>query len=217
MVKMVWQKLVIVTLFLVIKNGGEAQNVLQGVLPILDTWKIKSSAALSNITVDVCEAQAKICEDKKYCYGNLGCFNYSRKGWCGNGRFLNPCPLSPAAIATKFLLWNKNNKGDANGKLMTADETSVKGSIFIANLPTKFIIHGYIQDRTWVRWMDNMKDALLTYGDYNVIQVEWGLGFGNKDPYFVQSAANTRVVGAQIWQLITIIKVSKLLVNNLNF
>ncbi|XP_059168285.1 inactive pancreatic lipase-related protein 1-like [Physella acuta] len=44
-----------------------------------------------------------------------------------------------------------------------------------------------------------MKDELLKQGDYNVILVDWS--GGNKPPY-TQATANTRVVGAQIAQLI---------------
>jgi len=44
-----------------------------------------------------------------------------------------------------------------------------------------------------------MKDELLTYGDYNVILVDWGSG--SSIPY-TQATANTRVVGAIVAKLV---------------
>lgn len=44
-----------------------------------------------------------------------------------------------------------------------------------------------------------MKDALLRRGDFNVVIVNWAAGNG---PPYSQAAANTRLVGAQIAQVI---------------
>ena len=51
-----------------------------------------------------------------------------------------------------------------------------------------------------------MANNLLTVGDFNVIIVHWP--GGAQDPNYVQSAANTRVVGLEIAYLINVLKVS---------
>lgn len=44
-----------------------------------------------------------------------------------------------------------------------------------------------------------MKDELLKNGDYNVVIVDWS--YGNGPPYG-QATSNTRIVGAQIGEVI---------------
>ena len=58
-----------------------------------------------------------------------------------------------------------------------------------------------------VPWINVVKDALLKQKDVNIIIIDWSTGA--KSPY-EQAAGNTRVVGAQIAELI------KFLVNNTN-
>ncbi|XP_059168294.1 pancreatic triacylglycerol lipase-like [Physella acuta] len=65
--------------------------------------------------------------------------------------------------------------------------------------PTQIIVNGYEDNVDVTSWAKQMKDELLKQGDYNVILVDWS--GGNKLPY-TQATANTRVVGAQIAQLI---------------
>ena len=69
---------------------------------------------------------------------------------------------------------------------------------FNSSRPTKIIVHGFI-DNGFVQWVQDLSEALLDYGDFNVIAVDWGGGSGS---LYSQSAANTRLVGLEIAQLI---------------
>ena len=65
---------------------------------------------------------------------------------------------------------------------------------FNSTRPTKIIVHGFI-DNGFVQWVQDMSEALLEYGDFNVVAVDWGGGSGS---LYSQSAANTRLVGLEI-------------------
>jgi len=71
-----------------------------------------------------------------------------------------------------------------------------------ASRPTKIIVHGFIDNVNLNPWMEEMKDELLTQGDYNVFIVDWH--HGNLPPY-TQATGNTRVVGAQLADLVKVI------------
>ncbi|XP_043863123.1 phospholipase A1 isoform X2 [Drosophila mojavensis] len=69
-----------------------------------------------------------------------------------------------------FYLFTKSNPTE--GTNITATNNSIKESNFNANNPTRFIIHGWRQDR--LSDMNNkIRDAWLSNGEYNVIVVEW--------------------------------------------
>ena len=65
----------------------------------------------------------------------------------------------------------------------------------------------YVSEHSDVQWLLTMRDKLLKRGDFNIIIVDWSNGA--KSP-FEQAAGNTRLVGAQIAELIGF------LVNNTN-
>ena len=50
-----------------------------------------------------------------------------------------------------------------------------------------------------------MSSALLSVGDFNVIAVDWG---GGSSVMYSQAAANTRLVGLEVANLINLLKVS---------
>lgn len=54
-----------------------------------------------------------------------------------------------------------------------------------------------------------MNKELLNYGDFNVINVDWG-GLGASKTMYTQATANTRVVAAEIVYLLKTIMVSSL-------
>lgn len=89
-------------------------------------------------------------------------------------------------IFNLFLL-DRNNK---NGTVI-----SVSNVIdFNPAKETKFIVHGFFHSGAKV-YFQEMKDALLGAGDFNVIIVDWSKGNGL--PY-TQATANTQIVGADI-------------------
>ncbi|XP_044755150.1 pancreatic lipase-related protein 2-like [Coccinella septempunctata] len=57
--------------------------------------------------------------------------------------------------------------------------------------PTKFIIHGWIENYK-VGWYEDMKNELLKYEDVNVIYVDWERVAKS---YYISSAKNTKLVG----------------------
>jgi pimeloyl-ACP methyl ester carboxylesterase len=137
---------------------------------------------------------ASIIYSKSICYGDLGCYTdqYPFSGvlpW----RPFAALPNSPEKIATKFILYNKQTSG--LGQVISASNISAS---FDAAVPVKFITHGFIQNG-FHKWVIEMKDAILSAEDVNVIVVDWSNGNGL--PY-MQATANTQVVGAVIAKLV---------------
>lgn len=62
------------------------------------------------------------------------------------------------------------------------------------------IVHGWLDSSAIGEWMEQMKDAILSHSDYNVVLVEW---IGGNGPPYSQASVNTRVVGAEIGLLIS--------------
>ncbi|XP_059168286.1 inactive pancreatic lipase-related protein 1-like [Physella acuta] len=137
---------------------------------------------------------------KHTCYTDLGCFSISPPFGFTLQRPLALLPQSPEWIRTLFKLYTRAQPATP----LDLPATQVKTSLttiwpgFVSR-PTKIIVHGFLD---WVElssWGKLMKDELLKQGDYNVILVDWS---GGKKPPYTQATANTRVVGAQIAQLI---------------
>jgi hypothetical protein len=131
---------------------------------------------------------------KNICYGDLGCYTdqYPFSGvlpW----RPFAALPDAPEKIATQFILYNKKTSG--LGEVISATRA---GASFNASAPIKFITHGFIQNG-FHKWILEMKDAILSAEDVNVIVVDWSKGNGL--PY-MQATANTQVVGAEIAKLV---------------
>jgi pancreatic triacylglycerol lipase len=111
-------------------------------------------------------------------------------------------PQSPEHINTRFLLHTRKNLKE-HQILKVHDHDSIKNSLFNGKNPTKFIIHGFIDNQLFGDWMRTMKDEFLIAGDYNIIIVDWS--GGNGLPYG-QATANTRVVGPVVAMLIEDLK-----------
>ncbi|BFZ16540.1 hypothetical protein BsWGS_19579 [Bradybaena similaris] len=128
------------------------------------------------------------------CYGNLGCF-------ATDGPFTSPerpdsvVPESPDKILTRFLLYTRESKTVAQSLDPRHPETVGTTWTRFKQRPTKFVVHGFLDNVNISPWMLQMKDELLTHGDYNVVIVDWS--GGNLPPYG-QASSNCRVVGAQI-------------------
>ncbi|XP_035684787.1 pancreatic triacylglycerol lipase-like isoform X1 [Branchiostoma floridae] len=129
---------------------------------------------------------------QQVCYDGLGCFSRG-------GDFPDALPQSPGEINTQFLLYTRNNPATEQS-IMYDDSSSVVNSYFDSSKKIKILIHGYMDDKT-EEWLILAREAILAREDVNVIVVDWGGGANSIN--YIQVAANTRVVGAQIARLIT--------------
>ncbi|XP_064606880.1 inactive pancreatic lipase-related protein 1-like [Liolophura sinensis] len=146
-------------------------------------------------------SHAFLLETSRVCYGELGCFEDGSPFWSTH-RPLSVLPASPADIGTRFFLYTRDNPTVATeGEVFYGFPDSITNSTFNAKLPIKIIVHGYT-DNAHLEWVMNMVTELLKQAPMNVITVDWEKGAAI--PY-TTATANTRVVGAQIAQLINYI------------
>ncbi|KAG1657257.1 Pancreatic triacylglycerol lipase [Nymphon striatum] len=138
-------------------------------------------------------------KDLTVCYKGLGCFSTGGDFYSPTERPINLLPFSPKVINTSFILHTRSHDAEY---LKCNDTRGIFNSNFDANKKTKFIIHGFI-DNGLLPWVKRLAKELLTYGDYNVIAVNWAGGSG---PSYTQATANTRVVGAVIAQFISYLR-----------
>ena len=129
---------------------------------------------------------------KEVCYGELGCFTDSYPFSGSLQRPLALLPDKPERIATKFKLFNRNT---LSGVVITASNFSTN---YINTIDTKLICHGFL-DTSNKKWIIDMKNAILSTENVNVIVTDWSMG--NGFPY-TQATANTQVVGAEIAKLV---------------
>ncbi|XP_070183854.1 pancreatic triacylglycerol lipase-like [Littorina saxatilis] len=132
------------------------------------------------------------------CYGDLGCFS-NNAPFHSLQRPVSFLPESPTKINPRFMLYTRQARTSGH-RLHSGDAAGLKSSTFRANRPTKFLVHGFIDNTLLGSWMQKMTKEFLTHGDYNVVIVDWGFG---SLALYGQATANTRVVGAMIAQLIT--------------
>ncbi|XP_052776849.1 pancreatic triacylglycerol lipase-like [Mya arenaria] len=131
------------------------------------------------------------------CYGDLGCFS-NGPPFLSTHRPLSVAPHPPAQILTRFLLYTRENPTVSVEQVISADDLTISGSNFQGSRATKIIVHGFTHNGHRM-WLQNMTRELLKHDDYNVIVVDWQ--HGATIPY-EQATANTRIVGAQIAQLV---------------
>ncbi len=117
--------------------------------------------------------------DSGVCYDKLGCFDITNDFVNITYRPFNLLPESPQRINTKFLLYTRLNKKTPQYVNYTNDLNAIKSTNFNANKETKFIIHGFIDNKEFGKWLTQMKDELLIKGDYNVIITDWSEGNGS--------------------------------------
>ncbi|XP_060583369.1 inactive pancreatic lipase-related protein 1-like, partial [Ruditapes philippinarum] len=135
---------------------------------------------------------------KEVNYGTLGNFSIDYPFTNTKGLF----PRSPNYIDTKFLLFTRNSTEGYEELVITDRQKKCAWKSFCKLKQIKVIIHGYMDfvDRPWV---GEMIKALLKHGDYNVIFVDWSKGA--REINYLRAVANTRVVGAQVAQLLKIL------------
>ncbi|KAH3772676.1 inactive pancreatic lipase-related protein 1-like [Dreissena polymorpha] len=129
-----------------------------------------------------------------YTQDGLGCFSKTSPYDNAQG-FL---PESPATIGVQFRLFTRSNP--VHYQLVDKSPSTILHSNFNPTRKTKVITHGYIDsaNATWVKFMVL---AILRQEDANVIAVDWSPGAARVN--YLMAAANTRVVGALIAQLLT--------------
>ena len=123
------------------------------------------------------------------CYDGYGCFINTYPFWDLLTRQLSLLPQTPSHIATKFVLFTRQNA--YSGDIITSRDS---GTYFGANKMTRFIVHGFL-DTIDKQWVIDMKNAILRVEDSNVILVDWRKG--NFFPY-TQATANTQIGGCEI-------------------
>ncbi|CAF0737937.1 unnamed protein product [Brachionus calyciflorus] len=130
---------------------------------------------------------------EKICYDDLGCFINSPPFGGTIERLIGMIPQSPKEIGVQFQLFNRV----LNYTYDSIEYKSISKN-YLPNKPSKFIIHGFIQNgsRDWVK---KMKNQILKMENVNVIVVDWCNG--SLYPY-EQAVSNALVVGAQISRLI---------------
>ncbi|XP_054710964.1 pancreatic lipase-related protein 2-like [Uloborus diversus] len=136
--------------------------------------------------------------EKKACYDGYGCFSNGPPFYHPIYRPLSVPPQPPEVIKTMFLLHTRRNR---NRPIFISPRRpkSIKKSTFEPTSLTRVIIHGLNDNLAVNSWFQRLKDVFLDRADENVIIVDWS--GSNRFPYTV-SVANTRLVGAQIAELI---------------
>ncbi|XP_054710963.1 uncharacterized protein LOC129220557 [Uloborus diversus] len=98
---------------------------------------------------------------------------------------------------TNFLLFSRVHP-DTPRPLRPGNRELLYKSDFDPDIPTKIILHGFVDNLHISDWMQKMKTALLTEGDYNVIMVDWSCG--NEFPYY-QAVQKSKTVAEQLKKL----------------
>ncbi|XP_048582758.1 inactive pancreatic lipase-related protein 1 isoform X2 [Nematostella vectensis] len=127
------------------------------------------------------------------CYPKYGCFHDNPPF----NRPLVPLPHPPDRVGTNFRLFTRSNPLISN-VIDDSDVSKLQASRYDGKKRTIIIVHGFIEHGS-VPWMNRIRHALIKQEDANVITTDWSRGA--TIPY-EQATANTRMVGAQITELI---------------
>ncbi|KAL4236747.1 hypothetical protein ACF0H5_005131 [Mactra antiquata] len=133
------------------------------------------------------------------CYGTLGCFS-SKHPFTNTDGLL---PHSPEVIGTKFFLFTNSSIDNYEELIMTDNQRRCSWKSFCTSNQIIMIIHGYL-DHVGKPWVQRMVKEFLKKDSYNIIFVDWRNGA--RQINYQQSAANIRVVGAQVAQLLKVFK-----------
>jgi len=147
--------------------------------------------------VGIITAQSRSDNNTK-CFDGLGCIEISEK-WYDLSRPINLLPLDREVVNTQFLLSTRDQL--VATRLDLEDAQMVEDAGFKGDRPTKIIIHGFL-DTGQEAWVKDMTSALLDAEDCNVIAIDWG---GGSLPLYSQAAANTRLVGLEVANLIVVL------------
>lgn len=126
------------------------------------------------------------------CYGVYGCFRPFHTAMD------MPLPLSPHRIRTKFFL--HTHPHSTVHQMINDTRTIVENSNFDHTKRTKIIVHGFAPTNAVVaKWVSKMTQTIMAKDDVNVIVVDW---VGGAAVAYDQAVGNTRLVGAQIANLV---------------
>ncbi|XP_055942601.1 pancreatic triacylglycerol lipase-like isoform X2 [Argiope bruennichi] len=133
----------------------------------------------------------------KVCYGKLGCFwngpPFQHPFW----RPISVPPLPPELQKTLFFLYTRSNV--VRPFLVSPLHLDAALTSHLRpRTPTRIIIPEAVDGVLISNWMKDLKNQYLTLADENVILVD----YGTRTPLTFWNAANARVVGAQIGELI---------------
>ncbi|KFM61335.1 Pancreatic lipase-related protein 1, partial [Stegodyphus mimosarum] len=103
---------------------------------------------------------------------------------------------------TTFKLFSRVHP-DKPRPLAPDDRELLYKSDFDPNLPTKIIIHGFVDNLQISEWMQKMKNAFLSEGEYNVIITDWSCG--NEFPY-TQAVHRSKTVAEKMKELIIFLR-----------
>ncbi|KAH9492587.1 Inactive pancreatic lipase- protein 1 [Bulinus truncatus] len=138
------------------------------------------------------------------CYGSLGCFANEGAFAISLERPLVLLPESPQEVGTVFKLYTREYKTTSQDLQAIHSNNAATTFSHFKTKKTKILVHGFLDNPAITSWQKDLKDEFLKQDDYNVIIVDWSKG--NLPPY-TRATANTRVVGAQIAELVnTLIK-----------
>ncbi|XP_067133584.1 pancreatic lipase-related protein 2-like [Centruroides vittatus] len=129
------------------------------------------------------------------CLKNLGCFGVGPPFAQPKRRPISYIPNSREFIGTKFLLYTHRDPW-FNELLIPDQIETIERSKFNSELPTKVIVHGFLDSILLTTWMKRLTRQLFSVGDYNVIIVDWFIG--STFASYGKAVANARVVGAEI-------------------
>lgn len=134
-------------------------------------------------------------------YGKYGPFEEQPKVRWGVFIRRPSLPESPSTVGTTFHLFTRGGSWTVDDE----DYNKLKASDFHISRRTIFVIHGFGESKN--TWAEQLKGALLKREDCNVILVDWSEGAKNQPSVdvlkgYLQAAGNTRLVGAQVAELI---------------
>ncbi|KZC08766.1 Pancreatic lipase-related protein 1 [Dufourea novaeangliae] len=130
----------------------------------------------------------------KVCYEDVGCFEDT-----GPFSYLEMLPSPPKDVGTRFLVYGSRKARSIPMEVPADDINDNAHRAIDPELPTKVIVHGFGSSCDHV-WVYEMRSALMTVHECNIVCVDWGPG--SAVPNYVRAAANTRLVGRQLAKLI---------------
>ncbi|CAL7952330.1 unnamed protein product [Xylocopa violacea] len=133
-------------------------------------------------------------EVSKVCYEDVGCFEDT-----GPFSYLEMLPSPPKDVGTRFLVYGSRKARSIPMEVPADDINDSAHRAIDPDLPTKVIVHGFGSSCDHV-WVYEMRSALMTVQECNIVCVDWGPG--SAVPNYVRAAANTRLVGRQLAKLV---------------
>ncbi|XP_031434847.1 inactive pancreatic lipase-related protein 1 isoform X2 [Clupea harengus] len=139
-------------------------------------------------------------EPSEVCFENLGCFSDAIP-WAGTVERPDPrLPWSPEKIGTRFLLFTQENP--QHYQEISASKETLEASTYRPTRKTRFVVHGYMT-KGEENWPVDMCKLMLKVEDVNCISVDWTTGGRTQ---YSQAANNIRVVGAQLANMMSVMK-----------